>query len=80
MMTRRRMLTTILGGLAFAGLSACGRKNQPKHPPGSEYPQHYPYFPPDKRYAKTPPPPEEQSRERGDSQLLKLDPIQDRSR
>lgn len=79
-MTRRRMLTTILGGLAFAGLTACGRKNQPKHPPGSEYPQHYPYFPPDKRYAKQPPPPEEQTPERDDSLFLKLDPIQDRSK
>tara|TARA_R110002072_G_C7524682_1_gene496615 strand:- start:84 stop:323 length:240 start_codon:yes stop_codon:yes gene_type:complete len=79
-MTRRQLLSTIFAGLAVAGLSACGRKNQPKHPPGSEFPQDYPYFPPDKRGSAPVPPAEGEAEPVDRSQFLKLDPIQDRSR
>jgi hypothetical protein len=79
-MTRRQFLSTILAGLTAAGLTACGRKNQPKHPPGSEFPHDYPYVPPEKR-APAPPAPAENPAEPMDrSQFLKLDTIPDRTR
>lgn len=79
-MTRRQFFSTILAGLAVAGLSACGRKNQPKHPPGSEFPQDYPYFPPDKRGPEPVRPSPDKDEPADKSNYLKLDPIQDRSR
>ena len=79
-MTRRQFLSTFFAGLTVAGLSACGHKNQPKHPPGSEFPQDYPYFPPEKRGPVPVKPAEDNAGPVDRSQFLKLDPIQDRSR
>ncbi|PIW31048.1 MAG: hypothetical protein COW30_00605 [Rhodospirillales bacterium CG15_BIG_FIL_POST_REV_8_21_14_020_66_15] len=79
-MTRRQFLSTVLAGLAVAGLSACGRKNQPRHPPDSEFPHDYPYFPPGMRTRQPPVPPEQTEEPVDKTQFLKLDPIQDRSR
>ncbi len=45
-MGRRGCLRFFCAGLAFAGLAACGRKNQPEYPEGSTYPNTYPYVPP----------------------------------
>lgn len=80
MMTRRQFLSTFFAGLALAGLSACGRKNQPKHPAGSEFPHDYPYVPPEKRTLKIQPQDQEEQKPADRGQYLKLDPIQDRSR
>lgn len=79
-MTRRQFVSTGFAVLATAGLSACGRKNQPKHPAGSEFPQDYPYFPPEKRYPNRAVQGEEKQEPADKSQFLKLDPIQDRNR
>ena len=45
-MTRREVLKMGCAALAFAGLSGCGRKNQPDYPKDATYPQQYPYVPP----------------------------------
>jgi len=70
----------LAGGMALATLAACGRKNQPKHPEGSEFPHQYPYVPPSSANSSTLPPPGES--EGGDgrdtSNFLKLDPTQNR--
>mgnify|MGYP003655489821 CR=1 FL=1 len=79
-MTRRQFLSTFLAGLAVAGLSACGRKNQPKHPSDSEFPHEYPYFPPEKRGPMPAPPAENNAEPTDRSQFLKLDTIPDRTR
>ncbi|HBC06089.1 MAG TPA: hypothetical protein DC046_00720 [Rhodospirillaceae bacterium] len=79
-MTRRQFLSTFFAGLTVAGLSACGRKNQPKHPPGSEFPQEYPYFPPEKRGVPSVKPAEDNAEPMDRSQFLKLDTIPDRTR
>lgn len=79
-MTRRQFLSMLLAGLTVAGLSACGRKNQPKHPPGSEFPHDYPYFPPDKRGPVPVTPAEGEAEPVDRSQFLKLDTIPDRTR
>jgi hypothetical protein len=79
-MTRRQFLSTLFAGLTVAGLTACGRKNQPKHPPGSEFPQEYPYFPPEKRSPVPAKPTEDNAEPVDRSQFLKLDTIPDRTR
>jgi hypothetical protein len=78
-MTRRRFLSTVCAGIAVAGLAACGRKNQPKYPEGSEFPHDYPYFPPEKREVKPKAPDAAGSEPADKSHYLKLDPIQNRS-
>jgi hypothetical protein len=35
------IMLSVFTGLAF-GLAACGKKNQPVHPAGSEFPRKYP--------------------------------------
>lgn len=71
-MTRRRCLCFVLAGLAAVGLSACGRRNQPEHPEGSNYPQDYPYAPPSAKANPTIP---EGAAPKGDStDQLRLDP------
>ena len=41
-MTRRRFLVLMLTALPALLVAACGRKEQPEHPPGSRYPRTYP--------------------------------------
>lgn len=79
-MTRRQFFSTFLAGLAVVGLTACGRKNQPKHPPGSEFPHDYPYAPADKRGPVPVKPVEEKAEPLDRSQFLKLDTIPNRTR
>lgn len=79
-MTRRQFLSTLFTGFTVAGLSACGRKNQPKHPPGSEFPHEYPYLPPDRRAPRSVDEPEAKEAPQDKSDYLRLDPIQNRSR
>tara|TARA_Y100000813_G_C23992433_1_gene271885 strand:- start:253 stop:498 length:246 start_codon:yes stop_codon:yes gene_type:complete len=79
-MTRRQLLSTLTVGLAAAGLAACGRKNSPKHPGGSEFPHEYPYFPPEKRTLPSGAPEAEKAEPTDTAPYLKLDPIRDRSK
>ncbi|MEQ8710839.1 MAG: hypothetical protein RIC36_17795 [Rhodospirillales bacterium] len=41
LLTRILILFLLTAGLAF-GLAACGKKNAPLHPAGSDYPKKYP--------------------------------------
>tara|TARA_R110002110_G_scaffold125067_7_gene302716 strand:- start:10639 stop:10782 length:144 start_codon:yes stop_codon:yes gene_type:complete len=41
LLTRILILSLLTVGLA-SGLSACGKKNAPLHPTGSDYPKKYP--------------------------------------
>ena len=69
----------LAGGMALAGLSACGRKNQPQHPEGSEFPHQYPYVAPSGAAAAPPPPaPPAGGDDRDPPTFLKLDPAQTR--
>lgn len=38
---RLLIMLSIFAGLAF-GIAGCGKKNQPVHPAGSEFPRKYP--------------------------------------
>jgi hypothetical protein len=40
-MIRKLLVIVLLVGLT-ASLGACGRKDKPEHPPGSDYPRQYP--------------------------------------
>jgi hypothetical protein len=40
-MIRKLLVIALIVGLA-ASLGACGRKDKPEHPPGSDYPRQYP--------------------------------------